>query len=815
MPLGTIATLILVCLVGSFLRLFRITTTPAGALFDEGYNALDALRMIDGWRPIFLPANSGREALFIYLQALSIAAFGSTDWPLRVPAVIAGILTIPVSYVLIARLFTRRVALLSSAWLAISFWHVMFSRIGLRTIIVPVFVAAGFYFLWRGLDQSWSGELLASGQRFIVWPPRGLRWFALAGIALGLSLYTYTSARFVPLVVLAFALYLLLVHRQRFWVALPGFVLTGLLTVLIFLPEGVYFLRHPNDFSFRSYTVSAFNPGLNQGDPAGTLLYSTIRTLAQFSFKGDGTWERNIPDRPIFDPLSSVFLVIGLVRLVRSPGDPKHAFTLLWLIVMLIPSAISVLDVPNFLRVTGLIPALFALPALGADWLWSLWDYRKTAEPRQLPLILAGAGFLFGGLLTYHSYFDVWAKDRFAVQTFSADHWLAIAQARALAPNTSGLIYVGAGDVDEPSLGYNLRGPSGSQGFRVFNDHVSLILPPVGRVASYIFPERDLPPSPILDRFFPNQSGQVLARTVDGEPITLYQMPADRPDFRPEHPLLARFGNQVQVTGFDLPRDVTAGQTLTVRWYWTILAPESRQLTFFNQVIGEGNTKRGSFDGRAFVPGYWSAGTSGVSTYAVPIDPATTTGVYDLVVGIYYLDNLERLPIFDPQDRPAGTQIQLGPIKVRGQPARAPRVANPRPTSWQDGIELLGDDFTPNPALPGQKLTLTLYWSARARPSADYTVFVHLLDHNGHLVTQADAPPQDGRNPTSLWDNGDVIADRHELSLDSKLPPGSYSFEIGLYQPGNGQRLAVVNSEGVRPGDAVSLGDVKLSGTGG
>jgi 4-amino-4-deoxy-L-arabinose transferase-like glycosyltransferase len=797
--------------VGSFLRLFRITTIPAGALFDEGYNALDALRMIDGWRPIFLPANSGREALFIYLQAASIAAFGPTDWPLRVPAVIAGILTIPLSYFLITRLFTRRVALLASAWLAISFWQVMFSRVGLRTIVLPVFVAAAFYFLWRGFEEAWTEDPLRSDRRFASWPPRGLTWFGLAGVALGLSLYTYTSARFLPMVVFAFALYLLVVHRRRFWLALPGFVLAGLLTVLIFLPEGVYFLRHPKDFSFRSYTVSAFNPGLNRGDPTGMLLYATTRTLGMFSFQGDGTWERNIPDRPIFDPVSSAFLEIGLLRVVGSPRDPKHAFTLLWLIVMLVPSAISVLDVPNFLRVTGLIPALFALPALGADWLWSLWDKWKRAEPRTLPVLLTGAGFLLGGLLTYHGYFDVWAKERFVVQTFSADHWLAVAQARALAPAASGPIYVGAGDIDEPSLAYNLRGPGESKGFLVFNDHISLVLPPKGVAASYIFPERDLPSAPILGRFFPNQSGRTLARTVDGEPIALYQLPADRPDFRPEHPLVARFGNQVLVTGFDLPREVTAGQTLPVRWYWTILAPESRQLTFFNQVVGDENAKHGSFDGRAFVPGYWPAGTNGAATYAVPIDPAATTGAYDIVVGIYYLDNFERLPIFDTLGRQAGTQLQLGPIRVHGQPAPVPPVANPHPASWLDGIGLLGDDVAPNPASPGQKLTLTLYWSARARPSADYTVFVHLLDGSGHVVAQADAPPQDGRNPTSLWDNGDTIADPHELALDRNLPPGSYSLEIGLYQPGNGQRLAVATDGSNRPGDSINLGELKVA----
>src|SRR5262249_5695815 len=159
--------------------------------------------------------------------------------------------------------------------------------------------------------------------------------------------------------------------------------------------------------------------------------------------------------------------------------------------------------------------------------------------------------------------------------------------ARALVPEAKAPIYVGAGDVDEPSMAYNLHAPGGSQEIRVFNDHVSLILPPTGVATSYIFPERDLPTAPILQRFFPGQTGRILARTVDGEPVTLFELPANHPEYRPERSLVARFGDRVQVTGFDLPRDAMAGQNLTVRWYWTILAPESRQLTFFNQVIGD------------------------------------------------------------------------------------------------------------------------------------------------------------------------------------------------------------------------------------
>jgi hypothetical protein len=268
---------------------------------------------------------------------------------------------------------------------------------------------------------------------------------------------------------------------------------------------------------------------------------------------------------------------------------------------------------------------------------------------------------------------------------------------------------------------------------------------------------------------------------------------------------VARFGSDLQVNGFDVPTDVSAGQSLTVRWYWTTLAPEPRELTFFNQVIGDGNVKRGAFDGRAFAPNYWPAGTSGVSSFEVPIDPATTTGAYELITGVYFHDNLARLPIFDTLGRKDSSQLDLGQIKVHGRPAPVSRPANPHPASWADGIKLLGDDLAPGKVSPGQKLTITLDWSARSRPTTDYIVFVHVVDSSGRVVAQSDAPPQNGRYPTSLWDNGDTIVDPHVLSLNKNIPKGNYALEIGLYQPGNGQRLMLVDGSGHSLGDHLLL----------
>ena len=88
---------------------------------------------------------------------------------------------------------------------------------------------------------------------------------------------------------------------------------------------------------------------------------------------------------------------------------------------MFVPSLLSIKDSPNYYRVTGLIPAIFILPALGAAWLWEHWESHAPTRLRALPVFLAILLFLGGTLHTYHSYFELWAKAPELAQFFIVD----------------------------------------------------------------------------------------------------------------------------------------------------------------------------------------------------------------------------------------------------------------------------------------------------------------------------------------------------------------------------------------------------------
>jgi 4-amino-4-deoxy-L-arabinose transferase-like glycosyltransferase len=147
--------LILLTLVGiaAALRLYRLDSLPPGFDVDEAYNMLDALDIVRGKHPVFLPANAGREALYSYLQAFMVLILGKQVFALRLTSALIGIVTVGATYVLVSNLPVCRVralALLTALLLALSFYHLTFSRYGIRSIMTPLVECLAFYAYWRG-----------------------------------------------------------------------------------------------------------------------------------------------------------------------------------------------------------------------------------------------------------------------------------------------------------------------------------------------------------------------------------------------------------------------------------------------------------------------------------------------------------------------------------------------------------------------------------------------------------------------------------------------------------------------------------------
>ena len=90
-------------------------------------------------------------------------------------------------------------------------------------------------------------------------------------------------------------------------------------------------------------------------------------------------------------------------------------------------------------------------------------------------------------------------------------------------------------------------------------------------------------------------------------------------------------------------------------------------------------------------------------------------------------------------------------------------IAVPLEIRYEPGIVLRGVSPGAIDLVPGEPLSLTLYWQTEVKTREPVTAFVHILDSTGSIVTQADRWP--GGVPSNIWSQDQVIIDEYHLIL--------------------------------------------------
>jgi hypothetical protein len=106
------------------------------------------------------------------------------------------------------------------------------------------------------------------------------------------------------------------------------------------------------------------------------------------------------------------------------------------------------------------------------------------------------------------------------------------------------------------------------------------------------------------------------------------------------------------------------------------------------------------------------------------------------------------------------------------------------------------------------------YWQGLSEMDQLYFVFLHLVDGQGQIVAQQDkGPGLRGKEPTTSWLPGEVIADPVDLTLPPDLSPGQYTLRLGMYLPSapDGPRLPVLDQAGQPIGDFVEIGTIEVT----
>lgn len=172
-----------------FARLWQFGAVPAGLNQDEAFAAYEAWSLLNsgidshGYHfPVYLVAwGSGMNALETYLMMPFIALFGLKVWVIRLPQLIVGLLSVWVMYLTVRKIGDEVSALTAMLIIAVCPWHVLLSRWGLESNLLPGFLLFGYYFYLCGRRS-------------------------LSALMFGLSLYAYATAwMLVPFVTVILA----------------------------------------------------------------------------------------------------------------------------------------------------------------------------------------------------------------------------------------------------------------------------------------------------------------------------------------------------------------------------------------------------------------------------------------------------------------------------------------------------------------------------------------------------------------------------------------------------------------------------------
>jgi hypothetical protein len=329
-------------------------------------------------------------------------------------------------------------------------------------------------------------------------------------------------------------------------------------------------------------------------------------------------------------------------------------------------------------------------------------------------------------------------------------------------------------------------------------------------------PGTPLGPYHLLIGVYDSASGERLPATVDGKDapdnVASLDIAVDRSPFAPgvdDLGLVARseqrLGDDLELLGYTLGGPVEGGGVAPVVLLWRTLQSPPGECRAHLAVRDETGATVGEITSDLGSPTFpthaWRSGDIVRSAHDIPLDGRARAGDGRL--------NITRLDCDGYPAPVAGNPVEL-PLAITG-PERTlspPATLAHRVDAELGGlVTLLGDDVSASRVRPGDTVTVTLTWQARALIDTQYTVFVHLLDASGTTRAQVDVEPRRGARPTTSWLAGEVVTDAYILTVPPDAPPGRYTFGVGLYDARTQERLAATDADGrAVPDNRVILG---------
>lgn len=392
--------LLLIVVLASFLRLYRLAKVPPSLSWDEtavGYNAYSiASHGTDEWGVkfplVFRSFEDFKHPVHIYITAIFVKFFGLSDYVVRLPAALFGIGSVILLFFLAKEFFKSRLAgLLAALFLAVSPYNLQFSRFSHELNFAVFFLMLGILLFNWGLRKK--NYLLP-----------------LSFLSFGLSFISYHSAKIVvpPIVILLCVLNLtrLKTVKKQFDIGLAVLSFFILITVLNKDLLGLARIKQtsiPDEDIFQTQIYQKTNNKF-----FGRVEIVTNQYLKHFRYdylfvSGDRNARHSTGAVGEFYKIDLIFLLVGFVFSVHRlifKEDTNMLILLGWALLGPLPAAATT-EAPHAARAMFMTGSWHLIAAYGFYCLVTL-SKNNLVRVFLVVLGLAGVGYFMRGYLDYY-----------------------------------------------------------------------------------------------------------------------------------------------------------------------------------------------------------------------------------------------------------------------------------------------------------------------------------------------------------------------------------------------------------------------------
>ncbi len=344
--------LIFILIFAFWIRIYHLSSNPVELFSDEITQVLSARSIIETGKDI-----NGKFNLFLYnkiklgtptygyLACTSTYIFGNNPFAVRLPAAIAGTISVFLIY-LISKIISKNdfASLLASFIGAIVPWGIYFSRIGWEPALTVPFLLVSIYLLLKAIETDSYLKLIGSFSFF------------------GLSFYASdTLTLYAPL----FLITILTINYKYLVKNLTKFIIPSVIFIVITTPFVYVSLTNPlkND---RAVKLSTFKTGINHE----SLRIFTKNYFAHFNYDflfkiGDPNLRHGTGVDGVLYPAILLFIIIGILFTLKNYKNKVNILLIFWLLYFPLGGSLTNDGVPHATRTLIGWPIFTIFTAIG------------------------------------------------------------------------------------------------------------------------------------------------------------------------------------------------------------------------------------------------------------------------------------------------------------------------------------------------------------------------------------------------------------------------------------------------------------------